>query len=303
MEYSIYPDPKLTRVSLSAERSFSVDRQAWRWRGEASWETNENSFLYLASVGREFRNFNLDMIAETDGRKSHRVGVNLSFSLGRRSNGWGITSRPLAGTGTVRARIFQDMDDDGNFSTGDIPVARAAVLTNASRGASVTDDLGYAILDSVAANDRAQINVLTDELDEPNLFARATYTKPREGTVSEISIPLTQMGAIEGTVELVTGFDPQANPLGGVVLVLLDQQRREVSRTSSAYDGFYSFDLVPVGVYTVALAPDTSLARRLRPRESMQIVTTRGEPGVQGQFVTLVETNPTSTKMALRGLL
>jgi hypothetical protein len=303
MEYSIYPDPKLTRVSLSAERSFSVDRQAWRWRGEASWETNENSFLYLASVGREFRNFNLDMVAETDGRNNHRLGVNLSFSLGRRSNGWGITSRPLAGTGTVRARIFQDMDDDGNFSLGDIPVARAAVLSNASRGASVTDDLGYAILDSVAANDRAQINVLTDELDEPNLFARATYTKPREGTVSEISIPLTQMGAIEGTVEMVTGFDPQANPLGGVVLVLLDQQKREVSRTTSAYDGFYSFDLVPVGTYHVALAPDTSLARRLRPRESMQIVTTRAEPGVQGQFVTLVETNPTSTKMALRGLL
>jgi hypothetical protein len=85
--------------------------------------------------------------------------------------------------------------------------------------------------------------------------------------------------------------------------VLLDQQKREVSRTSSAYDGFYSFDLVPVGTYSVALAPDTSLARRLRPRESMQIVTTRAEPGVQGQFVTLVETNPTSTKMALRGLL
>jgi hypothetical protein len=302
-EYSIHPTAKINRLSVAAERSLGVNSTSWRWRGETSWEAENRKFIHSIGVGREFRLLNFDFVAETDGRSNHSIGLTLSFSLGRRNNGWGMTSRPLATGGTVRARIFEDNDDDGKFSAGDIPVARAGVIGNSGRQSSMTDTNGYAVIDSVAPNAPTLVTVLTDDLADTNMYGRPTYTKAREGTVSEIAIPLTLMGSIEGTVAMVAGFDPTANPLGGVALVLLNSQQKEIARTTSAYDGYYSFDLVPVGAYTVALASDTSLARRFRPVMPTQVVTTRTSPGAQASSMTLIETNPTSTRMALRGLL
>ncbi len=302
-EYNIYPDPKLSRLSVAVERSFGATRNSWRWRAETGWDANEDKYIHSFSLGREFRSLNFDLIAESDGRHDHSLGISLSFSLGRRNNGWGITSRPLASSGTVRAHVFEDVDDNGAFSAGDLALGNAGVLNSTSREASATDTNGYAFIDSVVPNTASQVTILSDDLDNPNLYARPTYTKAREGTVSEISIPLTLMGNIEGTVEMVAGFDPKSNPLGGVTLVLLDGAQKEMARTSSAYDGYYSFDQVPVGSYSVALAPDTALARRLRPVMPVQVVTTRANPGTQGGSMTLIETNPTSTRMALRGLM
>jgi hypothetical protein len=302
-DYSLYPDIKLNRLSAIVERSFSVDPKAWRWRAETNWNANEKNFSYTFAAGRNFNAMNVDLFAETNGKDAHRVGVSVSFSLGRRSQGWGVTYKPLAGSGTVRARLFEDMDDNGQFSDGDIPVSGASVLSQNSTTPSTTNAQGYAVIDSVPPNERAQINVLTDELIDSNLFARPTYTKPREGTVSEIAIPLTQMGSVEGTVTMTSGVAGTAKPLGGVSLVLLDARRREIARTTTAYDGFYSFDLVPVGNYSVELAPDTSLATRLRPVTPLTVVTTRDDPGARDASMNLIETNPTITRMALRGLM
>lgn len=303
VEFGLYPNPQVNRISAVVERAFSVNVNSWRWRAETSWNRTEKEFGYLLALSRNFKATTFDFVAETNGQDRHRLSLNLSFALGRRSDGWGITSRPLAQGGTVRARIFEDLDDNGQFSDGDVPIVGAGVRAQSSLAASMTNANGYAIVDAVTPNERAQIAVDTDDLADASLFARSTYTMPREGTVSEISIPLTQMGAIEGTVQMVAGFEGSQSPIGGINLVLLDPQDREVARTVSAYDGFYSFEQVPVGSYRVALAPDSSLAQRLRPVETVEVRTSRAEPGAQGLAMTLIERNPTSVKMALRGLL
>jgi hypothetical protein len=303
IEYGLLPEIQVNRVSAVVERSFSVSPDSWRWRAETSWNRNENEFSYLAALSRNFKATTFDLVAETNGRDKHRLGINLSFAIGRRATGWGITSRPLAQLGTVRARIFEDVDDNGRFSDGDIPISGAGVRAQSSITMSRTNANGYAIVDAVTANERAQITVDTDDLADASLFARNTFTLPREGTISEIAIPLTQMGAIEGSVQLVSGFEGKQMPLGGISLALLDTQGREVGRAVSAYDGFYSFEQVPVGAYKVVLAPDSALGQRLRPVDPVEVRTTRAEPGANGLSMTLVETNPTPTRMALRGLL
>jgi hypothetical protein len=303
VEFGLHPNPQVNRVSAVVERSLSVNPNAWRWRAETNWSRNENEFGYLFALSRQFKATTFDLIAETNGADRHRLGVSLSFSLGRRSNGWGITSRPLAQSGTVRTRIFEDLDDNGIFSEGDVPVVNAGVRAQSSVQMSTTNAKGFAIIDAVTANERAQISVDTEDLADSSLFARQTYTLPREGTVSEVAIPLTQMGAIEGTVEMVAGFEGGQSPIGGISLVLFDPQDREIARTVSAYDGFYSFEQVPIGTYRVAMAPESSLAQRLRPVEPVEVSTKRGDPGAQGLALTLIERNPNRPKTPLRGLI
>jgi hypothetical protein len=303
VEFGLHPEIQVNRVSAVVERAFSVTPESWRWRAETSWDRNENQFSYLLALSRNFKATAFDLTAETNGDDKHRIGINLSFALGRRGNGWGVTSRPLAQMGTVRARVFEDIDDDGRFTEGDVPITGAGVRTQSSMTISKTNANGFAIIDGVNANERAQVTVDTDDLVDASLFARNTYTMPREGTVSEISIPLTQMGAIEGYVQMVAGFEGKQSPLGGVNLVLLDMQDHEVSRTTSAFDGFYSFERVPVGSYQVVLASDSALGQRLRTVEPVSVQTSRREPGATGLSMTLVERNPMPTRMALRGLL
>jgi SdrD B-like domain len=302
-EYRLHPEPKLNRLSAIVERSFGFDKNAWRLRGEAKWDANENKFDYLMAASRIFRNFNFDFVAETNGKDNNRIGIGVSFALGRQGNAWGITSQSLAGSGTIQARVFEDNDYDGRFSEGDLPIENVGVSSQTSSRLSNTNADGYTVLAGVVPHERARVSVQTDELEDNNLFARDTFTKPREGTVSVISIPMIRVGSVEGSVELVGGFEGNANGIGGITLALLDSQQREIDRTVSAYDGYYAFEQVPAGSYSVVVAPDSSLATRLRPVVPVTITTTRAEPSTQVQMMTLIEKNPTSRFMALRGLL
>lgn len=302
VNFSLYPDVKLDRLSAIVERSFAVSDESWRWRAEASWLASEDNFIYAIAAGRMFNSVNLDVVAETDGADTHRLGVSMSFAFGRRSNGWGLTSRSLAPNGTVRARIFEDLDEDGRFSAGDIPVSQARIVTNASQAGSVSDANGFAVLEAVNAIGRTQVQVVTDDLEDSHLFGQPTYTRLRQGTVADLAVPLRPMGAVEGIVSLMPSQGTSANPIGGLELVLLDRNQKEVARTQSAYDGFFSFDSVPVGAYSVKLAPDSALASRLRTITPTEVVTTRHAPTAQNIAMTLIEANPTNTRMALRGL-
>jgi outer membrane usher protein FimD/PapC len=303
MEYEIHPSPRVNRLSAVVERAFSVYADSWRWRVETNWERNENKFSYGLALSREFKALTFDFIAETDGRDQHRLGINLAFSLGRKGNGWGISGRPLAQAGTLRARVFEDIDEDGRFSSGDVPIQGAGVLAQSSLNVATTNAKGYAVLEGIIPNERSQVTVDTDELAANNLYARSTYILPREGTVYNIDVPMAQMGTIDGTVEMVGGTEGQSAPVGGINLALVNAQGQEIARTISAYDGFYSFDLVPAVSYRVVLAPDSSMAQILRPVEQIVIRTTRAEPAAQAVAMTLIENVPSGPKTALRGLL
>lgn len=303
VEYGIYPNPVVNRLSAVVERSFSVSTDSWRWRLEADWRRSEDKFTYGMALSREFKKLTFDLIAETDGKNDHRFGINLAFSLGRTSNGWGMSGRQLAQMGTLRARVFEDMDENGRFSDGDVPIQGAGVVSQSSLNVGTTDANGFATVSGISPNDRAQVTVDTDDLAANNLYARSAYILPREGTIYRLDVPMAQMGTIDGNVAMVGGFEGLSAPVGGINLALLDAQGREIGRTVSAYDGYYSFDLVPAGEYRVILAPDSSMAQILRPVEPVTIKTTRAEPTVQANALTLIETNPTGQRTALRGLI
>jgi hypothetical protein len=301
INYKISPDPEISRLNLVVERALAVSANAWRWRAEASWLAEEDKFNYGIGIVKNFHSYNLDMVANTDGRKNHSFNIGLSFSFGRKGPRWGLSARPLAQAGTIRAQLYEDLDEDGRFSSGDTPIKGAGVLSQSSFGTAVTNGRGVTYLSGLDVNEVAQVNVLTDDLEDETLYAQTAYATPREGAVSMVQIPLNQVGVVEGQVQMIAGFDSIASPLGGVTLSLLGRDDKEVARTVTAYDGYYSFETVPVGNYVVALASDTALATRVRPVVPVILATNRKSPDATGLTMTLIDKNP--TRMPLRGLI
>ena len=81
---------------------------------------------------------------------------------------------------------------------------------------------------------------------------------PRPGVAVAIDLPLVSAGEVDGT--LVRGG---GGSLEGVDLELLDVEGRVAAKTRSDFDGFFLFEGVPYGRYTIRIASLSAEATRL----------------------------------------
>lgn len=151
----------------------------------------------------------------------------------------------------IAARLYEDLDFDGVFSEGDIPVEGASVRVN-QRQSPKSDKNGF--IDMPRAGQEGFARITLDKNSSPDPFFTADkdgYSVIlRRGTKPFINFPLYQSGAIDG---VVTGED--GRPLSNVIVELLDETGRLVKEATTLFDGFYVIEFVKPGTYTVRLAP------------------------------------------------
>jgi hypothetical protein len=164
-----------------------------------------------------------------------------------------IDSQPVTNQATVMARIFLDNDHDGVFGLDDTPIEGATVRVN---GVSVpASDKGGVIRWRSAAWRTSQVEVDRASLVDPY------WTAPRErfevtarpGTVSFIDIPIVIMGEVDGVVEVSVG--ERRAGVGDVTLQLVDATGRVVAETQSSHDGFFLFEGLLPGHFTLRPEP------------------------------------------------
>jgi hypothetical protein len=104
------------------------------------------------------------------------------------------------------------------------------------------------------------VGVDTSSLGDPNLAPKKALqvVTPRPGIAAEIEIALVGAGDIEGAVvkDGGEGFE-------GLELELLDSSGKVVGSTRSDYDGFFLFERVAYGRYTVRIAAESARIARV----------------------------------------
>ncbi len=247
-ELEIAPKAKLRQIELSGY---------WRGSGNADWEgavAYEGRDRKLRGRVTHVRRFDALAIAGTieaasDG--SVAAGLNLSFSLDRGYEGWRVSRQSLAATGSVRARLFRDDNGNGHRDEGE-KLEQGAILTAGSRPADRPSGKdGWA---SVAGLDNYRpiaIGVDASSLSDPNLVPviPAQVVVPRPGVSAELMIPLAGGGAIEGSL-----LKDGGSAFEGLDLELVDAAGHIVGQARSDYDGFFLFERVPPGRYTLRLS-------------------------------------------------
>ena len=235
----------------------------WSASDKADWE---GALAYDADVKRgrarlsHIRRFSSVAAAAsleggTDG--SFAAGINLNFSLDSSRGGMKFTSQRLANSGSVDARVYRDLNDNG-VRDGAEPWEKGALITTGQRvSEEMTDGNGRVRVGGLTPYRAIAVGIDTDSLSDPSLTPKQALQVivPRPGVAAEIEIGLVGAGDIEGVLvkDDGSGFE-------GLDVEMLDATGKVVATTRSDYDGFFLFERAAYGRYSFRLKADSAAA-------------------------------------------
>ncbi len=247
--------------ALAGESGFRESKITGEWRSgeKADWKVDlaysaEDKRGRLAfGHTRRFRHFALTGQVEAASDGSVAAGVSLAFSLGPDPHKGGIrvASEKLASSGQAFAVVYQDENADGIRQPNE-PVQKEVELTAGMTGrGQPTDGQGRTVIDGLQPFEPVLIGIDASSLPDPFVqpATSGVVVTPRPGVPITIELPLVSAGEISGNLQREGG-----KILSGVDIELLDRNGRVVKVTRSEYDGFFLFEYVPYGKYSLRVA-------------------------------------------------
>jgi len=226
------------------EGAIGYDGEFRRGRARISHIRRFNSVAAAASIE-----------AGTDG--SFAAGINLNFSLDSSQGGFKLSSQRLAANGSVEARVYRDLNDNGVRDASEPWEAGASITTGQRVSEQPTDKNGAVRVGGLRPYQAVAVGIDTDSLSDPSLtpYKALQVVVPRPGVTTQLEIGLVGAGDIEGVLvkDDGQGFE-------GLDVELLDATGKVVSTTRSDFDGFILFERVAYGRYTLRLTADSAEA-------------------------------------------
>ncbi len=212
---------------------------------------------YTSGLNWRMDNLTLSPRLSYDSNERYSGFIYASTSVAPRPDGAGvqISGRSMTGSGSVAVRVFVDHNNDGVFNEGDEPLEGVEVRALQHYRAAVTDSQGIAYLTGLRSQRSTDIVLDTGTLPEPNMVSlhEGNSVTPRPGSWNTIDFPIMLTGDIEGTV-LLRESDTTLSGLSGMAVELRNAAGATVDVRTSAFDGFFTFTDIPLGLYQVVLA-------------------------------------------------
>jgi hypothetical protein len=213
--------------------------------------------------------------AASDG--SVAFGLNVNFSLDP-SHGFALSRRPLAQAGAVHAVVYRDVNDNGVHDPYE-PLEKGALVTTGTVLADhPTNANGTVTVGGLTAYQPITVGVDQSSLKDPMLVPKQALqvVVPRPGIPAEVEIALVGGGDIEGAIvkSAELGFE-------GLDLELVDAGGKVVGTARTDFDGFFLFDRVAYGTYTIRIAKDSAATARLIADLGLTVQVTVDKPVVR----------------------
>jgi len=270
LRYLLQPESKLSSASITGDYWWNPD---FSTRLGVTEKLDGESFTAInAGLNRRFESFAIGIDGSYDDSGVYSIGSSLTFSLGRepRTGNWMASSERMASTGMVSAMVYIDVNGNQIFDTGDKPLQ--GVKFNHGTKDQKTNEDGVALLTGLSRTRPTNIILDIPSLEDPFLIPmRKGYEIiARPGRPIMLSFPIASTGEIDGNVFLVSGDNEKL--VSNVVLQLVNADKKVVLETKSEYDGFYLFQMVPMGRYWLRVAPDQIERLGLNPVKPRKII-------------------------------
>ncbi|HYC95604.1 MAG TPA: carboxypeptidase-like regulatory domain-containing protein, partial [Sphingomicrobium sp.] len=252
--WQLSPQSRFRTAELSAYWSASDKAD---WEGAVAYDADLKRGRARLSHIRRFSSVAAAASLEggTDG--SFAAGLNLNFSLDASRGGLKLTSQRLASTGSVEARVYRDLNDNGARDHGE-PWEKGALITTGRKvSEDSTNQHGVVRVGGLQPYRAIAVGIDTESLTDPSLTPKKALQVivPRPGVAAEIEIGLVGAGDIEGVLvkDDGSGFE-------GLDVELVDATGAAVATARSDYDGFFLFERVAYGRYSFRLKADSAQA-------------------------------------------
>lgn len=215
--------------------------------------------LYTAGMNWQLKYVSLSPRLSYDSNGNYNGFIYATTSLSPRPDRTGIllSSQPMANNGGVAGRVFFDRDNNGVFSEGDTPIANTEIYASQAFRHAPTDQEGTAYLTALYPGKATDIRL--DQGTLPDIAMISSHpgnsVRPRAARWALIDFPVIASGEIDGT--LYQRHDDNLTPLSGILVELRDPNNEVVAFKITGHDGFFLFEQIPYGRYTLTLAEET----------------------------------------------
>ena len=234
--------------------------------GEIEYLARDKETRFAVGYSRRFEGFSLraDANWRTDGVIGANVALAFSFGPDPRDGGLRFSQEKLARLGQASVTVFRDENGDGRRNPGEELIEDVGVEAGFRRTDAVTDEQGRALLDGLKPFKAVLVGIDEGSLSDPYLAptTKGIVVVPRPGVSAQIELGITPSGEVEGVLLGLNGLEQP-----GVLLELVDRSGRVAATTISEFDGFFLFERVPYGEYSLRIASDA--ARKLQVERNL----------------------------------
>lgn len=250
----------LWSIGKRSNVGFNYSRQMEEQQNDAS-----------AYFSRNFVGFTGRVVGGHSDTLGSYASVELSTSFAFDRSGHPIfSSRRLASGGLAESLVFLDRNGNGRFDAlTDEPLPGAMLRVDQAARPEKSDASGHLFVDSLQTFSRTNLSVDPRSLGDPfyELSAAALSFQARPGTVFRADFPVVETGSIQGHVYRTIGG--VRAPVAGARLELLNSAGTAAASSSSQLDGYYVFERVIPGTWSIRMIADTG------PRIERKAVVTR----------------------------
>ncbi len=256
LDYNISPDPEVTsfqtELRYRANRDFSMAARA-----NYSFINDQKGLGF--QISRDYKKFLGSM--DIDWQSTTGVGFTLraSTSLGPygEDGTYAYRGNPLSNVGPVNSFLYTDKNYDGTYDDSDEPLEDTRVIVNRRISREETDESGNLMQLISVGSKKTKIKVAKESIDDPYLVSSVPGYRiyPRPGVVHQLEFPLIETGAIDGTLR----WSDEGKPIAGVTLQLLDEEADILRETQTGFDGYFTFEQIPPGNYTIRPDPEEGI--------------------------------------------
>jgi len=255
LNYQLYPDVSATAIQSELRYGLSRDYSV-AFSAQRNFDSKENILGF--QISKDFQKFlgSVDADWSSDNGASIMLRASTSFGPYATDGSYIMQSRSLRNVGPVSSFVFLDNDYDGEYSEGDEPIPNTKIEIARRVTKEETDETGYVTELNSISNREVDVKVSTASIDDPYLVpANAGYRiYPRPGVMHALELPLIETGAIDGTLRWNTG-----KPIGGLILDLMNTDGDIIQKSKTAADGYFTFERIPPGSYTIRANPETGM--------------------------------------------
>jgi hypothetical protein len=269
--FEISPTSRFRSAELTGYWSASDNAD---WEGTLAYDGPEHRGRIRLAHIRRFSGLALALTGEAATDGSVAIGLNLNFSLDP-AHGLSLSRERLAAAGSVRARVYRDLNDNGVADPGE-PFEKGALITAGHTIArKPTDDRGSVTIAGLQTFAPITVGIDRGSLGDPMLAPKKALqvVTPRPGVPAEVEIGLVGAGDIEGAILKNGGLGFE-----GLDLELVDSSGAVVSTARTDYDGYFLFEGVPYGSYRVRIAKASADAVGLDPDLKLQATVSVEQP-------------------------